>query len=180
MSSPPPSARGCAINPESIFYRVVNGDLPRSQAGTLLGWRFVDYDDARRRIQVEFEARPLLTNPMGNVQGGFLSAMLDDCMGPAIYATLPANRIAVTVESKTSFVSPARPGRIIGWGEVEHSKGSIAFTRGWLTDPTGKVLATASATFRVGALRWRGLSVPRPIARRMIARTLRRVHARIG
>lgn len=117
---------------------------------------------------------------MGNVQGGFLSAMLDDCMGPAIYATLPANRIAVTVESKTSFVNPARPGRIIGWGEVEHSKGSIAFTRGWLTDPAGKVLATASATFRVGALRWRGLSVPRPIARRMIARTLRRVHARIG
>nr|WP_229766880.1 hypothetical protein [Stenotrophomonas pavanii] len=58
------------MNPESIFYRVVNGDLPRSQAGTLLGWRFVDYDDAQRRIQVEFEARPLLTNPMGNVQGG--------------------------------------------------------------------------------------------------------------
>ena len=104
--------------------------------------------------------------------------MLDDCMGPAIYATLPANRIAVTVESKTSFVSPARPGRIIGWGEVEHSKGSIAFTRGWLTDPTGKVLATASAPS--GWARWRGLSVPRPIARRMIARTLRRVHARIG
>ena len=64
-----PSPRGSAMNPESIFYRVVNGDLPRSQAGTLLGWRFVDYDDARRRIQVEFEARPLLTNPMGNVQG---------------------------------------------------------------------------------------------------------------
>ena len=168
------------MNPESIFYSVVNGDLPRSQAGTLLGWRFIGYDDALRRIQVEFDAGTVLTNPMGNVQGGFLSAMLDDCMGPAIYATLPANRIAVTVESKTSFVNPARPGRIIGWGEVEHSKGSIAFTRGWLTDPAGRVLATASATFRVGALRWRGFSVPRPIARRMIARTLRRVHARIG
>ena len=24
------------MNPESIFYRVVNGDLPRSQAGTRL------------------------------------------------------------------------------------------------------------------------------------------------
>lgn len=97
------------MNPESIFYSVVNGDLPPSRAGTLLGWRFVDYDDALRRIHVEFDAGPMLTNPMGNVQGGFLSAMLDDCMGPAIYATLPANRIAVTVESKTSFVSPARP-----------------------------------------------------------------------
>lgn len=71
------------MNPESIFYSVVNGDLPPSQAGTLLGWRFVDYDDALRRIHVEFDPGPMLTNPMGNVQGGFLSAMLDDCMGPA-------------------------------------------------------------------------------------------------
>ncbi|MDV3434242.1 PaaI family thioesterase [Stenotrophomonas sp. C2852] len=110
------------MNPESIFYSVVNGDLPPSRAGTLLGWRFVDYDDALRRIQVEFEAGQVLTNPMGNVQGGFLSAMLDDCMGPAIYATLPANRIAVTVESKTSFVSPARPGRIIGWAKSNTAK----------------------------------------------------------
>lgn len=97
------------MNPESIFYSVVNGDLPRSQAGTLLGWRFVGYDDALRRIQVEFDAGTVLTNPMGNVQGGFLSAMLDDCMGPAIYATLPANRIAVTVESRP--VSSTRRGR---------------------------------------------------------------------
>ncbi len=56
------------MNPESTFYSVVNGDLPPSQAGTLLGWRFVEYDDALRRIHVEFDAGPMLTNPMGNVQ----------------------------------------------------------------------------------------------------------------
>ena len=167
------------MNPESIFYSVVNGDLPRSQAGTLLGWRFVGYDDALRRIQVEFEAGPVLTNPMGNVRAVSCQRCWTTAWGQR--STPPCLPTASRSRSNPRPVSSARTaGRIIGWGEVEHSKGSIAFTRGWLTDPAGKVLATASATFRVGALRWRGLSVPRPIARRMIARTLRRVHAQIG
>jgi len=168
------------MNPQSLLYSVINGDLPPSKAGLLLGWRFISHDPAQDQINVEFDASTALTNPMGNIQGGFLSAMLDDCMGPAIYATLPPNRLAVTVESKTSFVSPARPGRIIGWGQIEHSKGSIIFTRGHLTSPSGRLLATASATFRVGAMRWRGLPVPSTVARHMVGHILRRAQADNG
>ena len=125
------------MNPESIFYRVVNGDLPPSQGHPArLAIRRLRRCTASHPGRVR--RRDGAHQSDGQRAGGFLSAMLDDCMGPAIYATLPANRIAVTVESKTSFVNPARPGRIIGWGEVEHSKGSIAFTRGWLTDPAGR------------------------------------------
>lgn len=168
------------MNPHSLLYSVINGDLPPSRAGLLLGWQFISHDAERGQINVEFDAGTALTNPMGNIQGGFLSAMLDDCMGPAIYATLPPNRLAVTVESKTSFVSPARPGRIIGWGEIEHSKGSIVFTRGRLTSPSGRLLATATATFRVGAMRWRGVPLPQLVARHMVGRVLRREHVRDG
>lgn len=165
------------MHPQSILYSVINGDLPASRAGVLLGWKFISHDVELRRINVEFNADSALTNPMGNIQGGFLSAMLDDCMGPAIYAMLPPNRLAVTIESKTNFVSPARPGRIIGWGEIEHGKDSIIFTRGWLTSPKGRLLATASATFKVGAMRWRGLPVPQTVARHMVGRVLRKERA---
>ena len=41
-------------------------------------------------IEVQFQARPEFANPIGNVQGGFLAAMLDDSMGPARAATLAA------------------------------------------------------------------------------------------
>lgn len=158
---------------DAIFWKVVSGELPTSPAATLLGWKFLDYDEAARRIHVAFDANHALTNPVGNIQGGLLSAMLDDCMGPAIYAGLPPDRIAVTIESKTSFVNAAVPGRILGCGQIEHSKGSIAFTSGWLSDESGKVLARATATFRVGNLRWKGLAIPRGLARHMVARRLR-------
>ncbi len=37
MRAPSSPSIEAPMNPESIFYSVVNGDLPPSQAGTLLG-----------------------------------------------------------------------------------------------------------------------------------------------
>lgn len=160
------------MNHDSLFWKVVNGQLPMPKAATLLGWKFIEYDHGNRAAHIEFEATTSLTNPMGNIQGGMLSAMLDDCMGPAIYAKLAPNQIAVTVESKTCFVSPAVPGKILGTGRIDHLKGAICFTSGQLTDEAGKVLATATATFRIGNLRWRGLAVPNVIARNLLKREI--------
>lgn len=160
------------MNHDSPFWKVVSGELPMPQAATLLGWKFVKYDDANREAYIEFEATTSLTNPMGKIQGGFLSGMLDDCMGPSIYAMLEPNQIAVTIESKTCFVSPASPGKILGTGRIDHMKGTICFTSGQLTDEAGKVLATATATFRIGKLRWRGLAVPNVIARNLLKREI--------
>ncbi|VVO15331.1 PaaI family thioesterase [Pseudomonas fluorescens] len=141
------------MNRDALFWKVVTGKLPLPNAAILLGWKFVDYDEEQCEAHIEFDAAVSLTNPMGNIQGGMLSAMLDDCMGPAIYANLPVNQIAVTIESKTSFVSPASPGRIIGWGRVDHAKGAICFTSGRLINEAGEVLATATATYRICNLR---------------------------
>jgi uncharacterized protein (TIGR00369 family) len=86
---------------------------------------------------------------MGNVQGGFLAAMLDDTLGPALAATLGDGEFAPTLELKVSFLRPAAPGRITGTGRVVHRGGSIAFLAGELRDETGDVLATATATVRI-------------------------------
>ena len=160
------------MNRDALFWKVVNGELPLPNAATLLGWKFIDYDEGTCEAHIEFDAANSLTNPMGNIQGGMLSAMLDDCMGPAVYANLAINQIAVTIESKTNFVRPALPGRIVGMGRVEHIKGAICFTSGRLTNDVGKVLATATATFRIGNLRWRGISIPNVIAKSILKREM--------
>lgn len=152
------------MHPDAIFWRVVNGELPLPPAAQTLGWQFLQYDKHRQEVSVAYDVPATLTNPLGNVQGGILSAMLDDSMGPAVYVGIPPNRIALTVESKTLFIRPASPGRILGTGRVEHRKGNLCFTAGELRNEAGQVLATATAVFRVSRLRWHGLTVPAPLA----------------
>ena len=58
------------------------------------------------------------TNPAGNIQGGFLAAMLDDTMGPALSATLGPNEFAPTLNLNVSFERPAVVGTIVGKGRI--------------------------------------------------------------
>jgi len=114
-----------------------------------LGWALLDVDPARGTIEVAFQALPGFCNPMGNVQGGFLAAMLDDTLGPALVATLPAHQFAPTLELKVSFLRPARPGRLLGSGRVVHRGGTVAFLAGELRTEDGLDVAIASATVRI-------------------------------
>jgi uncharacterized protein (TIGR00369 family) len=159
---------------DALFWKMLRGELPLPRAAATLGWKFVSYDEPSGELRAEFDASPALTNPMGNIQGGMLSAMLDDCMGPAVYARLAPNRVAVTVESKTNFLSPAKPGRILGIGRVEHARGAIWLASGELTDEAGRILAKATSTFRVGNLRWRGVRVPNFVAKAALKRSFHR------
>ncbi len=115
----------------------------------LLGWTLESVDPESGTIVVRYEARAEFTNPMGNVQGGLLAAMLDDTMGPALVATLPPGRFAPTLEMKVSFFEPARVGPIWGHGRVVQCGRSTAFVEGDLVDADGRLLARASATVRI-------------------------------
>ena len=49
-----------------------------------LGFRIVAVSQERKEVEVAFEAKAeLLSNPMKQVQGGYLCAMLDECMSVA-------------------------------------------------------------------------------------------------
>jgi uncharacterized protein (TIGR00369 family) len=131
------------------FWQFLEGRRPAPPATATLGWTLSWVAPERGEIEVCFDARDGFTNPMGNVQGGFLAAMLDDTMGPAVAATLADGEFAPTLELKVSFLRPAAPGRITGTGRVVHRGGSIAFLAGELRNEAGEVLATATATARV-------------------------------
>jgi len=131
------------------FWEFLEGRRPAPPAAVTLGWELSWVAPERGEIEVFFDARDGFTNPMGRVQGGFLAAMLDDTLGPALVATLPDGEFAPTLELKVNFLCPASPGRITGTGRVVHRGGSIAFLAGELRDDAGEVLATATATARI-------------------------------
>jgi uncharacterized protein (TIGR00369 family) len=123
--------------------------LPRPPCAELLGWEVVEARPADGWIRIRFEGRPEFVNPAGYIQGGFLAAMLDDTMGPAMFVYSEGRLFTPTIEMHVSFLSPARPGPIYGEGQVVQAGKSIAFLEGKLTDLSGTVLARATATSRL-------------------------------
>jgi uncharacterized protein (TIGR00369 family) len=131
------------------FWDAVAGRVAAPPAAQTLGWQLEEIDPEAGTARIRFAARPEFTNPVGAIQGGFLSAMLDDTMGPALVATLKPDQFAPTLELKVNFLRPARPGPIVGTARVVHRGGSIAFLAGELSGQDGTVLATATATARI-------------------------------
>ena len=123
--------------------------LPRPPCAELLGWHVLDASPRDGWIRIGFEGRPEFLNPAGFIQGGFLAAMLDDTMGPAMFIYSEGRLFTPTIELHVSFLSPARAGPLYGEGQVVQAGKSIAFLEGKLTDLTGTLLARATASARL-------------------------------
>ena len=115
--------------------------FPKLACAETLGWELLDADPEAGEVTIGFEGRPEFCNPAGHVQGGFLAAMLDDTLGPA-----------VLVKSDGAwFAPPARPGRLSGVGKVVQLGRTVAFLEARLTDAAGTLVATATASARLVA-----------------------------
>ncbi len=112
-----------------------------------LGFRMLKVDQANKIVEVAFDARAeLLCNPMGQIQGGYLCAMLDECMSVACMVASGMTAVAPTLEMKTSFLRPGMPGELRGVGRVIRWGKTIAFTEGELYGADGRLLAKATGT----------------------------------
>lgn len=118
--------------------------MPRAAA--TLGFEFVDADPDAGWVEVAFTATEAFTNPMGEVLGGFLAAMVYDTVGPALLATLAPNEFQETLELKTTFLNPVHPGRLLGRGRVVQRREHLAFLDATLSDSSGLLVATGTAT----------------------------------
>ena len=113
---------------------------------TLLGADPLACDPVAGRITIAFEAKPDFCNLIGTVQGGMLAAMLDMVMSFAVLCTVGPGHVVPTIDMNTHFLSPARPGRIIGEGAIVKKGRSISFMEGRLRDRDGRLLTTATAS----------------------------------
>ncbi|HEY9233592.1 MULTISPECIES: PaaI family thioesterase [Phenylobacterium] len=124
-------------------------DLPAPPCAQLLGWRVLDARPADGWIRIGFEGRPEFCNPAGFIQGGFLAAMLDDTMGPAVFAHTEGALYTATIDMNVHYLTPARPGPIIGEAQVVQLGKSVGFVDARLLDKDGTWLAKGSASVRL-------------------------------
>ena len=133
------------MDKNSFFWKMVDGRLPRPPCADTLGLGFVEVDGERGAIETKFEAKPEFLNPAGNVQGGFLAAMLDDTMGTALSATLDLEQFAPTVNLNVQFHRPAKVGPLKGIGRVLLRGKEVCQLSSELFQ-NDKIVATATAT----------------------------------
>jgi len=135
-----------ALTDEAILARFLRTKNQPTGSQTL-GFRMVSVSQATKSVKVEFDTRAeLLLNPMKQIQGGFLCAMLDEAMSVACMVASGMTAVAPTLEMKTSFLRPGAPGKIKGIGRVIKWGRQVAFTEGELYDPEGRLLAKATGT----------------------------------
>ena len=112
----------------SLFWQIVDGKRPAPACAMTLGIEFGLIDPDRGTIEVHFAAKTEFLNPAGNVQGGFLVAML--------YTTVSLN---------VQFHRPAKAGALKGIGRVVLRGKEVCQLSGELLQDH-KIIATATAT----------------------------------
>jgi uncharacterized protein (TIGR00369 family) len=119
---------------------------PVPPAAAFLGWELLSESPEEGRIEIAFQADERMLNPRGNVQGGFVAAMLDDTMGPALVSMSGGTVMPSSIDLSVSFIRPMRPGRIIGRGRVVKQGRSVVFLEGELFDAAGNLLARGTSS----------------------------------
>lgn len=97
------------MDPSTYFWQVQAGKLPKPMAAKTLGMTVEQIDQQTCTLQATFIGKPEFTNTAGHVQGGFLSAMLDDAMRSALAAMRAAGEFAPTVHLSIQFIRATRP-----------------------------------------------------------------------
>lgn len=140
------------IDRNTYFWQIVDGKQSPPPAAVTLGFTIREVSPENGTITTECLGKPEFTNPMGNIQGGFLCAMLDDTMGTALAALLRPDEFAPTLNLNVSFARPARVGPIQGTGRIVRRGKDICLLAGELTQ-NGELLATGSATAMIRSTR---------------------------
>lgn len=123
--------------------------IPTPPSSKMLGWRPLDARPEEGWIRIGFDGKPDFCNPAGFIQGGILSAMLDDTMGPAVFVKTEGRLYTATISMNVSFMAPAKIGPIFGEATVVQLGKTVAFTEGKLMNEAGHLLAAATANARL-------------------------------
>lgn len=121
---------------------------PRGGVADLLGHRLTACDEAAGTARAGFTAQAPFCNPLQQVQGGFMAAMLEQVMLDAAHCTAGIEAVVTALELQVQFLRPGRPGEIFGEAEVLHGGRSTAFLQGRLRDGDGNILVSGDAVAR--------------------------------
>ena len=134
---------------EHPILEILRGSGPMAPCSELLGMSILEIAPEGGRMKFQYQPTAAMCNPLGFVQGGFVTAMLDDVMAPALISTCAPDTSIPTLEIKTTFIKGVRPGPVIAEGWIVKKTRSVAFMAAEIHSTDGELLAMASATFRI-------------------------------
>jgi uncharacterized protein (TIGR00369 family) len=128
------------------WLRAVDESLP--PVTRTLGGRIVSLGNAT--LESEYVGSPAFLNPSGHVQGGILSAMLDDVTALLVTSTLGEGEHCATLSLNVAFLRPAMPGMLLGRSTLVRRGRGVCNVNGELWQGE-KQVATASAVCMIVA-----------------------------
>jgi uncharacterized protein (TIGR00369 family) len=134
----------------AFFWKMQAGELPIPAAVKTLGGEIQAVDPEQGTIETSFMGKAEFTNPTGSIQGGFIAAMLDDTMGPALAATLKAGEFAPTLTLTIQYMSQASVGKLTGRGRIVRRGKNVCYLAGELFQDE-RLIATATAVALIRA-----------------------------
>jgi uncharacterized protein (TIGR00369 family) len=118
----------------------------RPPCSDTLGMRLAALNQADQWVRMEFDVSPTFANPTGAVQGGFISAMLDEAMSTAVIIASNVTMTAPTLEMKTSYLKRLMPGEASVEARILRLGKSACFMEAECFDAEGGLVAKATAT----------------------------------
>lgn len=118
----------------------------RPPCSDTLGMRLAALSQAEQWVRMEFDVSPSFANPTGAVQGGFISAMMDEAMSTAVIIASNVTMTAPTLEMKTSYLKRLMPGKASVTARILKLGKSAAFMEADCFDAAGDLVARATAT----------------------------------
>ena len=121
-------------------------DADTSPHSSLLGSKFVDFDEATQTATMHFTVRPEMVTHRGGVQGGLVAGYLDDVMGYAYVASTNGEQAPLNLEISMSLIRLIPEGPLIGKGRVVKGGRKVIILEGELFSEDGKLMARATST----------------------------------
>jgi uncharacterized protein (TIGR00369 family) len=127
---------------EEIRQRVATSPFHRWAGLTLLSV-------GHGRAEVEMELGDHHFNPQGIVHGGVIAAVADTSIGLALRSMLRPGFTHRTAQLNVHFLAKGEGNRIFGRGRSLHLGQRMGYGEAEVSDPEGRLLARATATFIV-------------------------------
>lgn len=114
--------------------------------GVLFKSNILEVCAAEGFVRMSYDIGPEFCNPSGAVQGGIVTAMLDDAAAFACIIMTTERIYVPTLELKTTFLGAAHAGLLYAEARCIKFGRSVAFMEAELMNGEGKVLAKMSTT----------------------------------
>ena len=99
--------------------------------------------------RVRLTVRPELINPAGLLSGPVAYAMIDYCMGSALWVHRERDERIATISISINYLRTAREGEVICESTMDRRNDRNAVLRSEVADERGRLLATAIGSFSI-------------------------------